>query len=581
MPGYLPLLDDVTRDRKTIAAFGGYNHSPQIADNEFDGMKNMSSSYYPRISTRSKRGIFTEIANPYGLAAKSNLFWVDGSTLYHNGVAVEGLTLAENAKQMVSMGGYLLIWPDKKYYNTADQTYGNLEASITIDTQVICTLTKADGAAYDTPTVSDTEPAAPEDGDLWLDTSVSPHALKQFSDVTDTWVPVVTTYVKISATNIGSLFNQGDGVTISGISEASLNGDIILQAVDDDYIVVIGVIDEAVTQDGGVTVTRSVPAMDFVTENNNRVFGCSSANHEIYACKLGDPFNWKVYAGLSTDAWAATIGSDGDFTGACTYNGNVYFFKEDLMHPVYGNIPANFQYDTVPCRGVEKGSERSLVICNERLFYKSRSGVCMFDGSAPIEASAALGDVRYRYAVAGAVGNKVYMSMKGPDDNYNLFVLDTRQGRWHREDDTHALYFATHEGELFYVDADTNMLMTVGGRLSVHADGVTYDAVNGAAEEDFAWFIETGDIGIVMPDNKFISNIEIKMFVETAQEIHVGFQYDGASTWDERVALAFTAMRTVKLPIIPRRCEYMRMKISGTGAAQIIAITKIMEMGDN
>ena len=53
------------------------------------------------------------------------------------------------------------------------------------------------------------------------------------------------------------------------------------------------------------------------------------------------------------------------------------------------------------CRGVQKGSEKSLRVVNETLYYKSRSDVCAYQGGFPTGVSAALGDVRYHGAVAG------------------------------------------------------------------------------------------------------------------------------------------------------------------------------------
>jgi hypothetical protein len=444
MSGYLPPLNVIGTDRPMISKFGGYNHSPRISEKEFDDMKNMSSSYYPNLSTRGKRGIFTPITKPNGLTAKSNLFWVDGTTLYHNGVPISGLTLEDSEKQLVSMGAYLLIWPDKKFYNTDDYSFGDLGAAITIAGDVTCTLTKSDGEAYGTPTVATTAPEEPADGDLWMDTSSDTHVLKQYSETTASWVPIATTYIKISAAGIGELFEQYDGVTISGLETASLNGSFILYAVDDDYIVITGILDEAAEQTGGVTVSRDVPDMDFITECNNRLWGCSNENHEIYVSKLGDPKNWNVFMNVSTDSYKATIGSDGDFTGACTHLGYVCFWKEDILHRWYGDQPENFKGSTIPCRGVEKGSEKSLVIVNEYLYYKSRSAICMYDGSLPVEISKALGDVRYTDAVAGYLGNKYYVSMADVDGDYHLFVYDTSLGMWHKEDDTHALFFATH-----------------------------------------------------------------------------------------------------------------------------------------
>lgn len=575
--GYLPALNDLNTGRQMISQFGGYNHNPRIADNEFDGMKNMSSSFYPVLSPRQKRGEFHPLTKPNGLAAKTNLFWVDGTTLYHNGVSVPGLVLQDNMKQFVSMGAYLLIWPDKVFYNTADQTFGNLEASITIASTVTCTLTKADGTDYVTPTVGDTAPADPVDGTLWLDTSATTHVLKQYSGASASWVPVATTYVKISAENIGSLFSQYDGVTISGLGTASLNGDVIIQAVSNDYIVIIGILDATATQEGGVTVSRTVPDMDFLTECENRVWGCSSEKHEIYACKLGDPKNWHVFMNLSTDSYAATVGSDGDFTGACTHLGAVLFFKEDYMHKVAGNKPSNYQVSGIACRGVEKGSENSLAVVNERLYYKSRTGICAYDGSIPGEISAPLGDVRYRSGVGGALGNKYYISMADTAGTYHLFVYDTIAGMWHREDNTHAMQFATHEGELIFIDADTKWIRTVRGRLSVHEGGVQYDIENGHVEDDVEWMIETGEIGLDLADHKYVSKFQIRMEIGTPQEIQIAFRYDGSVDWVIQAALAFHALRTISIPIIPRRCEHMRMRISGTGDFKIFSITKTIE----
>ncbi|MFZ5975204.1 MAG: hypothetical protein ACOYU3_07330 [Bacillota bacterium] len=577
--GYLPPLSETNKNRDVVLEFGGYDHRPQISENAFDDMANMSSSLYPILSPRGKRGTLTLLSTPNGIAAKSNLFWVDGTALYHNGALVTGLTLQNNAKQFVSMGAYLLIWPDKVYYNTEDQTYGNLGAEITIAGDVTCTLTKQDGTAYGTPTVSSTAPVDPADGDLWLDTSQTTHILKQYSATSGTWVAVATTYVKIAAENIGAQFAQYDGVTISGLNTTSLNGDFILYGADENYIIITGIIDQTAQQTGGVTVKRTVPDMDFLTESENRVWGCSSEKHEIYACKQGDPKNWHCFMNVSTDSYAATIGSDGDFTGAATFFGQVLFFKEDVLHKVVGSQPSNYQITNIPCRGVEKGSEKSLAIVNERLYYKARTAICMYDGAMPTEISAALGDVRYRNGVGGTIGNKYYISMQDAVGTWYMFAFDAVLGLWHKEDNTHALGFATHEGELFYIDAATKKIMSVGGRLSVHEGGVQYDEVNGELEDAVAWFVESGDIGMFSPDNKYVSRFLIRLEVDVEKVITVSLKYDSSDTWTDYNLTVKTPKRTVKLPVYTQRYDHLRMKISGTGACRIFSIAKTTEAG--
>lgn len=82
------------------------------------------------------------------------------------------------------------------------------------------------------------------------------------------------TYIKISASGIGRGFSAGDGVTISGCGKAACNGGALLTAVGDDYLVMAGVLAEVFSQTSPLTVRRTVPDMDFVTECGNRLWGC-------------------------------------------------------------------------------------------------------------------------------------------------------------------------------------------------------------------------------------------------------------------------------------------------------------------
>ena len=64
-------------------------------------------------------------------------------------------------------------------------------------------------------------------------------------------------------------------MTISGISEEdeqlkALNGSKILYQADDNYIVIVGLLDETKNITDTVKVERKVPDMDFVTECQNR-----------------------------------------------------------------------------------------------------------------------------------------------------------------------------------------------------------------------------------------------------------------------------------------------------------------------
>ena len=95
-----------------------------------------------------------------------------------------------------------------------------------------------------------------------------------------------------------------------------------------------------------------MPELDFVTECDNRVWGCSKKENVIYGCTLGDPTNWYSYQGTAADSYAVTVGSDGPFTAAASCLGCVLFFKENCIHRLYGTKPSEYRLSSVRCRGV-------------------------------------------------------------------------------------------------------------------------------------------------------------------------------------------------------------------------------------
>ena len=578
-----PKLKVLKTTRQMVDTFRGYNHNLRIGDGEFFDMKNMTSDYYPVLSPRGKRGFYVKPASPQGLIAKDAICYVDGRDFVMGEYRI-GMDLSVAAedcpKQLISMGAYVIIMPDKKYINTMDITdFGSIEASFTTTTDVsfeLCTIT---GDVYSDTTISPDAPADPVNLDYWIDTSSTPHTLKQYSASSGTWVSVATTYIKISATGIGKAFSQYDGVTISGVLDASLqslNANMVIWAKGDDFIVVVGILDAVTSQkvaDGAIKVERRMPNMDFVIESENRLWGCRYGTarngevvNEIYASKLGDFKNWNCFMSLSTDSYAASCGTDGQFTGAITHLGYPLFFKETCVHKVYGNYPANFQIQTTACRGVQKGCHNSLAIVNETLFYKSRSGICAFDGSLPTECSYALGNEAHFNAVGGAHGNKYYVSMMDMNSDWELFVYDTAKGMWHKEDNLHASAFCSCRGELYCIDADTRNIITMLG----------------SGEEDTGevnWMVETGELGISSPDMKYISRITIRMSMAIGAEMNIYAQYDLSDEWVHLCSIRGTSLRSFSIPIQPRRCDYMKLKIEGTGMGKIYSWTKTIEQG--
>lgn len=130
-----PTLQAQANTQYADEQFLGYNHNPRIGSGEFYDMKNLTSDYYPVISPRKPRGVYARTASPQGLIAKEKLCYVDGGDFVYGDtrIAMELSTAPEDCpKELVSMGAYVIILPDKKYIDTADLTdYGSIEATFT------------------------------------------------------------------------------------------------------------------------------------------------------------------------------------------------------------------------------------------------------------------------------------------------------------------------------------------------------------------------------------------------------------------------------------------------------------------
>jgi hypothetical protein len=576
-----------------IDTFRGYNHNLRIGEDEFYDMKNITSDHYPVLSPRGKRGVYASPVSPNGLITKDALCYVDGTEFVMNEYRVD-LGLNDEPKQLVSMGAYVIIMPDKKYINTKDLTdHGNIEAFFpgvegmkVLASYEMC---KIDGTAYTGVIKSASAPEEPANMQLWIDTSSSPHVLKQYSETSSVWTQIATTYVKISAPNIAQNFKQYDAVKISGfpVESAQLTdmNDIVYplwEAYHDpgddertegtnDYIVIVGLLDEAVTYESALKLERTIPIMDFVIESGNRLYGCRygpAANgevvNEIYASKLGDFKNWNCFMQISTDSWVSGVGTDGQFTGAITHKGYPLFFKENCVHKIYGNYPSNFQIQTTECRGVQKGCERSLATVNETLFYKARNAVCAYDGSLPTEISYALGNELYGAAVGGANGNKYYISMADNQGAYHLFVYDMAKGLWHNEDDLKVDSFCSCDGEMYAISNGKIITMLGSGSKEL---------------ADVDWMVESGEIGLSSPDMKYISRITIRMSMDIGAEVGIYAKYDFNDEWECQCVLRGTNLRSFSIPIRPKRCDHMKLRIEGVGGAKIYSITKTIEQG--
>lgn len=503
--------------KKNQTEFRGLHRGLDRAETSLLEMQNLSGRRYPLLCTRKARRRIGQLSRPNGLFAKNQLCWVDGTDFYAGGVLQNpGMPLADSKKSFAALGAYILILPDQAYFNTETKAFGSV--NLTVTTQA----TFGDGQYAGE--------AASDNGIKTLEAAFP--------------------------------FQVGDGVTISGSRQAKNNTTAVIRGMPEDkrelwFYENIFIPD---SEAAAITISRTMPEVDFLCENENRLWGCKG--NTIYASKLGDIFNWNVFDSVSTASYAVEVGSAGDFTGCCSFLGYPLFFKESHIYKVYGSKPANYQVIASASMGVACGSGASLATAGERLFYLSAAGPVQYTGGLPAGFGNVFGEGKLKNAVGGSDGVNYYCSLQRADGQQELYVCDTQRGMWHREDCLQAVGFARINGLHLLDSAGT--IWQVG----------KCDESAGDMEGAFESMAEFPDEAAGGPNRAGVSKLQLRLKADTGSRVEVFLQFDSDGIWHRAAVLTPSTKRSYCLPVIPRRCDHFRLRITATGQWQLHALTR-------
>lgn len=515
----LPVLPNTDGLRKQMQVeFGGYDHNLGADEGSIWDMENLCGDLSPMLTPRPQRTKIRTLSTPNGIAAKDGLFWVDGADFYFNGTK-KG-TVANSKKTFCALGAYLVIFPDKAYYNTVTDKFGSLEAT-------------------------------------WSGTA-------SFQDGTYAGESAAGNSIVTNGSPFP--FEVNEAIVISGSTQPSNNKTAIIREISDDKKT-LRFYENSFTNASGqrLTLKREVPDLDFICENENRLWGCKGDT--IRCSYLGNPFIWDNYDTVSTACFAVDVGSAGDFTACTSYLGYPIFFKEEHIYKVYGDKPSNFQVMGSASLGVEAGSGASLAVAGERLMYLSRAGIVVYAGGIPQSAYRPFGTEDYHNAVAGSDGRRYFVSMQDGDGEYSLFVYDTETNLWHREDAWAPVGFAWNGG-LYMLGADGNMWL----------DGRSRPVEEGTAEGPLTSWVEFNDFYDESPDKKGLLKFQLRMELDEGTTMKVYIRPD-SKQWMEIANLSASRKRTFLIPIIPRRCDHFRIKLEATGPWKLWSLTRKRYVG--
>lgn len=298
------------------------------------------------------------------------------------------------------------------------------------------------------------------------------------------------------------------------------------------------------------------PDIDFICVHNNRAFGCKG--NAFYASKLNDPLTWDYFPVPYEDAssWQTNTGDPGEFTGIKVSLNQVKATKGGCLYELYGDKPSNFKLHKVVDVGCIDGD--SIVEIDGVLYFLSSDGFRAYSGSVPTPISEKLNE-NYVSCVAGTDGRYYYASLYN-GSTYNLYVCDTRNGRkWWREDNLNVAAFAR-----------------IGDDLYALAGNKIYRFNSG--NETIQWSFESERFTEWHMGKKVNNTVRIMAELEAGSQMNIYCSVDGGDyALEESISTA--GFKSCETKIKPRRCDYFKIKVTGTGGVKVYGFGRELMLG--
>ena len=322
-----------------------------------------------------------------------------------------------------------------------------------------------------------------------------------------------------------------------------------------------------------VTIRRGMPSIENCFADENRLWG--TIGSQIYASKLGDPFNFDTFEGLSQDSYHLEVQTPGDFTAGCSAYGYPTFFKADYIYRIYGAKPDTYQLQEMAANGVKPGCGKSIAMADNTLLYLSNVGVMAYSGGYPEKCDQALGSVVLSDAAAGSDGQKYFLCAKENGGVKALYVFDVWRGTWLREQEINLTTFTAAQGGLFALETQSGGTDTVWALAGDLLDRYSTTTQEGA----IASAAEFGDITMQVMDRKSVHRVQMRLIVGAGATVTVAIRYDSAGDWITVKTIEAMTKQSVYLPVLPRRCDHFRLRITGSGEWKLCGLGLDLRQG--
>jgi len=315
----------------------------------------------------------------------------------------------------------------------------------------------------------------------------------------------------------------------------------------------------------GTTITSltQAPATNKFTVHKGRVYALVGTTIKFSA--LNNIDDWTTV----NDAGEINItNAKGSGTAITTYGGYVIAFTEYSMHLLYGTGPTNYELVEVP-GNIGCISDKSVIICNNTLYFVSFDGIYAFKGGEPVKISHKVDEyfknmnLAYKTSiVAGTVDNDLYIaipSTASSTGNDLIIRYDVLEDKWYPENG-------------YIVD-----FVTIGNKLyGVDKDGKIWDMVSGTNDDGTAisWYWESAPRFVKPSAKQTLSCLWVTYDLPTGStlDIYISNSFDNED-WELVDSLTADANEQNKKVLIPiyktNDIVWYRIKFVGTGQCTI------------
>lgn len=519
----LPALETTKTYRRTEHDFTkGLWHRYGTRDRSFYDCENISGEHYPAIAPRQPRRRWLNLSQGVqGMHCSDALYIACNGELYlsisENHVQVLG-NVNTQPKVFGSLGNSVLVLPDFKVYDTENETLRSKSVKLLLSNVLVHNQDYVD-----------------EDG-------IARAIRRNTLHCTDF--------------NFLDYFKPGDSVRITGTQ--SNNG----------YYTVRGVEEFDLRFDENAFVAEDIPSCYLIKDAPTLQGMCTAgdrlwgfAGNTIYACAPGEVANWYRYDGDAQSSYAITVADKGAFTGCVMHAGHPVFFKTNCMVEVLGDCPDNFTVVQTVLSGVAQGSGASLCSVGGSMLYLSENGVVSCSGSSAKIISEALGQ-HLSEGIAATDGRRYYLSAKDASGMRALYVYDTEIGAWYREDGETILHLGHIHGDTYAYCSDDSVYL-----LGQNNTG------NGTPQEFADSFTEFADLcddakGEIVP-----VRVGLRVWCEKGSALTLYVRYNGGE-WESRATLDTEGDRLWYVPLPPRVCHRLGVRVEGKGNYRIDALIR-------